>query len=322
MRWQVTNLNIDGTIPAQPQLLKQIDKRIDLLDHEKNLRLWPDGNSLEAVKRTVSQFDQSCRHLVFYGTGDLNHLSAVLLENLPVSSKPVTLVLFDNHPDWFDLPPRYHCGNWVSTVLRDPRVEQAILIGQDSEDLQGHSFWTAPFPDLVSGRLQIFPYENKGTFVPLRFPSPGSKVATRTMLGSQLHFQTISSLGVKNLSAQLSKHLAGKNVYIAVDKDVLREQDALTDWEQGQLRLDELLYFIETISASARIVGADVCGERAPRGLDGLAKRIDAGRLFAKDKDDFAQASALNEQTNLAILKALTGVKTASGVTGQTACTF
>jgi len=44
-----------------------------------------------------------------------------------------------------------------------------------------------------------------------------------------------------------------------LDKDVLHESVARTNWDQGQLRLDDLLAIIT--AARPRLVGCDICGE-------------------------------------------------------------
>jgi hypothetical protein len=319
MRWQISNLDIDGSIPAQKRLFSSVDNVISLRQHEQGLRLWPSRHGLDIVRQHVQSLmsDPQSKQIVFYGTGDLNHLSSVFIEELPESAKPLTVVLFDNHPDWFALPPRYHCGNWVANVLKLDWVEKVILIGQNSDDLKGRDFWFSPFSHLLSGRLVIIPFEKRTVRVPLvkadnRNISYGSArtICTPSSLGSDLQFPTVSKLGVDKVMEEISKLLAGKNVYIAIDKDVLREVDAQSDWEQGRLPLEDLLSILSSINKQANIVGADVCGERAPNPLKNFIKRIDAGRLFEPSitEQDFIAASALNEKSNLAIIDALTAM--------------
>ena len=51
------------------------------------------------------------------------------------------------------------------------------------------------------------------------------------------------------------------SVYISIDKDVLSRDYARTDWDQGDMTLDQLLASIKDISLKHRIIGVDVCGE-------------------------------------------------------------
>lgn len=309
MRWQVSCLDIDGSVSHQTRLSSRCEKVLHLSEYEQDLRMWPGKKGLQAVRSALKSLDSSRRQIVFMGSGDLNQISALLIENLPEAVKPVNIVLFDNHPDWFDLPPRYHCGNWVGTILKNEWVESVTLLGQDSDDLKGRDFWFSPFEDLASGRLKIFPYENNGTFVPLKGMSrrDSSSCISGVPFGCKINFRTVSQIGIEELAEMISNDLADKNVYIAIDKDVLRPADAMTDWEQGRLSLDELIICIKALCKKTNVIGVDVCGERSPRRLQGLIKNIDAGRLFEKQADDFEQATQVNEACNLALLDALLG---------------
>lgn len=51
------------------------------------------------------------------------------------------------------------------------------------------------------------------------------------------------------------------SVYISIDKDVLSRDYARTNWDQGDMTLDELFSAIWDISLKHRIIGVDVCGE-------------------------------------------------------------
>jgi len=50
-------------------------------------------------------------------------------------------------------------------------------------------------------------------------------------------------------------------VYFSIDKDVLSEQYARTDWDQGSMTMDTLSSLIAAIKGSRRVLGADICGE-------------------------------------------------------------
>ena len=49
-------------------------------------------------------------------------------------------------------------------------------------------------------------------------------------------------------------------VYISIDLDVLSTDFARTDWDQGDMTLDELCEALDDLNASCRIIGADICG--------------------------------------------------------------
>ena len=53
-------------------------------------------------------------------------------------------------------------------------------------------------------------------------------------------------------------------VYLSVDLDVLSEDYARTDWDQGEMTLEELKGALRGIMASRRILGVDLCGGNTP----------------------------------------------------------
>ena len=53
------------------------------------------------------------------------------------------------------------------------------------------------------------------------------------------------------------------NLYISIDKDALSPSYAVTNWDQGSLTLDALKDCITTLASGRRILGIDICGERA-----------------------------------------------------------
>ena len=61
-------------------------------------------------------------------------------------------------------------------------------------------------------------------------------------------------------------------VYISVDLDVLSEDYARTNWDQGTMTMDELYSMLSALARSRRIVGADICGGTT-EDLNDLARR-------------------------------------------------
>ena len=59
-------------------------------------------------------------------------------------------------------------------------------------------------------------------------------------------------------------------VYLSIDKDVLMRRDLITNWDQGDMSIDELLGFAERLKERHEIIGIDICGECAPdqEGID------------------------------------------------------
>ena len=300
-------LDLDGSLPRQAHLMARLHEVVACRVHEQGLRLWARRRTAEALRGVIQRLRHRCPQpwLMFLGSGDFHHVTLLLLETLPPSLQPVTLVLIDHHPDWFVSPPRYHCGNWVAGALRLPWIHSAVLVGQDGPDLAGHRFWFAPFGELSQGRLRLVPYATSRIRVPLRWPATveGAAHAIRRWYGVELHFRTLAEHGAAQVFDELAQHLSGRRVYLSIDKDCLERRFAITDWDQGRLSLKDLLQGIQRLQRSVQLVGVDVCGDAAPAPLRGLFKRIDAGRVIPRPAAS-TEEDGVNERTNVSLLEA------------------
>ena len=50
-------------------------------------------------------------------------------------------------------------------------------------------------------------------------------------------------------------------IYISVDKDVISENEFISDWDQGIMPVSTLIKELKCLRDSFRIVGVDICGE-------------------------------------------------------------
>ena len=55
-------------------------------------------------------------------------------------------------------------------------------------------------------------------------------------------------------------NLRDTNVYVTIDLDCLRAEDAATNWENGRFEVADLEWALGKLRESARIVGGDICG--------------------------------------------------------------
>ncbi|MBR6184461.1 MAG: arginase family protein [Bacteroidales bacterium] len=53
-------------------------------------------------------------------------------------------------------------------------------------------------------------------------------------------------------------------VYLSIDLDVLSEEYARTDWDQGRMTLEELKRALRAVIGARRIIGVDLCGGNTP----------------------------------------------------------
>ena len=62
--------------------------------------------------------------------------------------------------------------------------------------------------------------------------------------------------------SRLSSNIS-PNIYISIDKDALAHAYAATNWDQGSLSTESLKKIITELAANHKILGIDICGERA-----------------------------------------------------------
>lgn len=171
----------------------------------------------------------------FFDNGNYHYMSKLWTDRV---QEPFTLIVFDHHPDM--QPPRFggilSCGGWVKEILDNNKfIQNAIIIGVKDELVE-----TVREELSQSGQANIL---EKVTFI------KESELNT-------LSFQSSLSSFVSRLSSQHS-------LYISIDKDALSSSHAVTNWDQGSLTLDALKDCITALTTGRKILGIDICGERA-----------------------------------------------------------
>lgn len=159
--------------------------------------------------------------LHFIDSGDFHYLTEYWVSRL---REPFSLIVFDHHPDMQQ--PQWEgvvsCGGWVSDVLRNnPFVCNIIVVGASDELI-------AQIPGAL--REKVVFYSQSEIDHHRAWPSKA---------GSLIH----------------------EPVYISIDKDVLRKQDAVTDWSNGDMTLLQLQAVLRIIYAHEQVIGVDITGE-------------------------------------------------------------
>ncbi len=78
-------------------------------------------------------------------------------------------------------------------------------------------------------------------------------------------------------------------VFLSVDKDVVRREELVTNWDQGEMTKSELISFIKELFANREVIGVDICGECSPD-----QESIDVGK-----------ETEVNDKLNLEIIKVI-----------------
>ena len=199
----------------------------------------------------------------FFDNGNYHYMSKLWTDCV---QEPFDLVVFDHHPDM--QPPRFEgilsCGGWIKEVLDHNKFVQNVtvigvadhLVEEIREDLT------------QANAAEIL---NRVTFI----------------RESELkkHPENLSSLVCSELASVLSS-----NIYLSIDKDALSTAEAATNWDQGSLTFNQLADTLKSLAENRKILGIDICGERAR----------DMGF------EDTAAADALNNALNEKLFRMLT----------------
>ena len=145
--------------------------------------------------------------------------------------EPFCLAVFDRHTDMQPsaLLPLLSCGNWLLETLRENRYLERVLLAGP------------PGEDLRQAEAQF-----RGRVL----------AVSQEVLGT-------------NAAEELLALPERCPVYFSIDTDVLSREDARTNWDQGELRLDSLCRLLGRLGEGRVVLGADICGGAGPDGQPG-----------------------------------------------------
>jgi len=297
-------LNFDNSIIRQRQLFSQYpSKIIDFTGLASAARLYLSP----ATRRQILDLlpSQENNYPVFLGSGDFHHISEILTSRI---NAPACLIVFDFHPDWDGLPPRFGCGSWVGQALKNKNISKCLLLGMGSDDLNGPALQTADLSVLADDRLEIYPYRHKTSRVYLKGIAPNhSLTIQKGFFSNKISWRQLVNEDLTKFTLELIKRLPTSKVYISIDKDCLKSDFALTNWEEGLLSLDQLLTMLRLLRENLEIIGLDVVGDysfsKSSSMIKATISRLDHPEEFtaAHRLDD--SICRVNEQSNLAILR-------------------
>jgi hypothetical protein len=224
------HLNLDDAWLNEPLGLPVVDARS-----------WGPQLRFSAPPRLVARFYREYEtHLaapfMLYGSGDFHYLTALRLRHV---AGPATVVSFDNHPDWDVRPPKWGCGGWVSRALELPQVRHVAVWGCGNFEC----WW--PFQIFGNRRaerlgiLEVHPWADD------------RPAKDRQRRGAILR---------DNWREHFLRSLAGMSVYVTIDLDCLRAEEAVTNWESGRFTIADLQWALGKLRESSQIIGADICG--------------------------------------------------------------
>ena len=225
-------LNLDDAWGEHPIPARSID-----------LRLWGPKLRYIGTRAEVKGFWEVVRkevgRFVLYGSGDFHYLAGVLLRRV---TSPVTLISFDNHPDWDVRPPHWACGGWINRALELPNVRKAVVWGCGNFELAMPSRLFANRWALRERRVEVHAW------------------AERQRPAVQRKFNCMTRDNWRDRFERFADSLKGQDTYVTIDLDCLRSEEAVTNWENGLFTAQELAWALGVLRAKARLVAGDVCG--------------------------------------------------------------
>jgi arginase family enzyme len=247
---------------------------------------WGARLRFSAPSQVVEQFyRENEQHLttsyLLYGSGDFHYLTALRLRRI---GEPIVLVSFDNHPDWDVRPPRWGCGGWINRALELLHVRRASVWGCGNFEC----WW----PHQIFGNRRA---ERAGT-LEVHPWADDRPVKDRERRGAILRANW------RDRFEQFLNRLASQSVYITIDIDCLRKEEAVTNWESGRFAILDLEWALKKLRESSRIVGGDICGAYSPPTYARWKQRF-AGE-FDHPKIDLPDEASIRG-TNLAALATL-----------------
>jgi hypothetical protein len=123
---------------------------------------------------------------------------------------------------------------------------------------------------------------------------------------------TIEGMGEAAFADFLPGRIESEAVYLTVDKDVLRADEAAANWDQGRTSLAFLQTLIGRVLAGRRLIGADVVGDWSPTAYGGdlLSWLLKRGEAILDQPWQAPEPASLarNEGVNLALLDQICAV--------------
>ena len=191
------------------------------------------------VEKFYDEVSPRLAPFTLYGSGDFHYLSALWLRRL---TDPVVLVSFDNHPDWAITPPRWACGGWINRALELEQVQHVAIWGCGNFECWWPHNIFGNHSAQRSGRLEVHPWADDR---PMKDRQRRGAILLETW---------------RDQFEKFAADLRGANVYVTIDLDCLRVEDAVTNWENGRFTVADLEWALEKLRGRAEIIGGDICG--------------------------------------------------------------
>jgi len=299
-------LNFDSSITKQAGLMDWYKPAVvELGKIGPNCRHWVNRKYAKQVKESLAPELRNA--ITFVGSGDFHHISSLLISQF---KDPLSVIIFDHHPDLSCLPPSLGCGSWVWDILKKKNIKKVVSFGPSSADLDTAGILTTGLKAFQNDRFEIYPYKHAPSKSFFRKIPQNSSVSIKSgFLSDEINWKSLESQDLEKFAALVFKRIPTRQVYVSIDKDCLKAEYALTNWEEGMLSLNELLLMLKLIRSNFEIVGLDILGDYSEPKVKGLIKNIivkmdHPDNYTAKSRSDDL-INSVNQDTNMKILEAI-----------------
>jgi hypothetical protein len=179
-------------------------------------------------------------------------------------------------------------------AARLPLVRHIYHVGGEV-DFDNAFRWLAPWALLRTGKIKVFPAQRKF----LR--GHWTKIAHEPLRSTPS--RRVGPERVRELLRPHHPDLAGWPLYVTVDKDVMRETDAVVNWDSGRLELEEACAILQVFyeAAEGNLTGVDVLGDWSPVRLQGWFRQALHLTEHPRLTVDPVDAARRNERANLVL---------------------
>lgn len=223
MKRQIVLMNFSGAYERQ-SFWREWERDVCLLDCSgiSGTNCYCDGEAEEALREMLRETGAEGLH--FLDSGNYHYMSKLWLEKV---EQPFDLLVFDHHTDV--QPPAFgeilSCGGWIlRTTETNPWLRQVYVAGPPSEAAEA------------------------------------AREELRAKAGREIRWLSEAQMRDRQGWRALLREESWP-LYLSVDKDILEEEAADTNWDQGSMDRDTLLVCLEEAMALRRVIGMDVCGE-------------------------------------------------------------
>lgn len=234
-----------------------------------------DDTAEKKLKELIKPYSPKGFHYI--DNGNYHYLSKLWTDKI---DKAFDLVVFDHHPDMKSplFGPILSCGSWIKDIIEaNPNLKNVYVIGVNeeliTEDMRSPYFATGE--NAVSAKVnfitkQMLAEKRKisGRLNMREIITPIADMEDMSEHNIVSDLADIVKISADNDTTDIEEEVqtSGANcrkndIYISIDKDVLSENEYKTNWDQGDMSVEELLEMLELICSRRNVIGIDVCGE-------------------------------------------------------------